>query len=39
MTQRAPTKNSRGKYITLAVLVAWVIGVFVITLVKFSGGR
>jgi hypothetical protein len=39
MPQSAPTKRSRGKYITLALLVAWVIGVFVFTLLKFSGGK
>lgn len=39
MTQPAPTKNSRGKYITLALLIAWVAGVFVFTLLKFSGGK
>ncbi len=31
-------RNGRGKYITLAVLIAWVIGVFVVTMFKFSGG-
>jgi hypothetical protein len=33
-----PARSGRGKYITLAVLVAWVIGVFVVTMFKFSGG-
>jgi hypothetical protein len=32
-----PNKSARGKYITLAILVAWVAGVFVFTLFKFSG--
>jgi len=30
-------RSSRGKYITLAILLAWVMGVFIFTLFKFSG--
>jgi len=30
-------RSSRKKYITLAILLAWVLGVFVFTLFKFSG--
>jgi hypothetical protein len=33
-----PPRSGRGKYITLAVLIAWVVGVFVVTMFKFSGG-
>ena len=32
-----PRKSSRGKYITLAVLLLWVAAVFVFTLFKYSG--
>jgi hypothetical protein len=31
-------KKSRAKYITLALLVAWVVGVFVFTFFKLPGG-
>jgi beta-lactamase regulating signal transducer with metallopeptidase domain len=31
-------KKSRAKYITLAVLVVWVVGVFVFTFFKLPGG-
>ena len=31
-------KKTRAKYITLAVLIAWVIGVFVFTFFKLPGG-
>jgi hypothetical protein len=34
----AQVKKSRAKYITLAVLVAWVVGVFVFTFFKLPGG-
>jgi hypothetical protein len=34
-----PSKNPRAKYITLAVLVAWVVGVFLFTIFKISGGK
>jgi hypothetical protein len=30
--------SGRGKYITLALLLAWVIGVFLFTLFKLPGG-
>ena len=33
------TRNPRGKYITLVVLVLWVAAIFVFTLFKFSGIR
>lgn len=33
----APARSSRGKYITLVVLLVWVAAVFVFTLFKFSG--
>ena len=32
-----PQKASRGKYITLAVLLLWVAAVFVFTLFKYAG--
>jgi hypothetical protein len=34
----AQIKKSRAKYITLALLLAWVIGVFVFTFFKLPGG-
>jgi hypothetical protein len=34
----AQAKKSRAKYITLAILLAWVIGVFVFTFFKLPGG-
>jgi hypothetical protein len=34
----AQVKKSRAKYITLALLLAWVIGVFVFTFFKLPGG-
>ncbi|MEP7154457.1 MAG: hypothetical protein ABI905_01695 [Betaproteobacteria bacterium] len=34
-----PVRSSRAKYVTLAVLVAWVAAVFVFTLFKFTGGN
>ena len=34
----AQVKKTRAKYITLAVLIAWVIGVFVFTFFKLPGG-
>ena len=33
----APDK-ARAKYVTAAVLVVWVVGVFLFTFFKFSGG-
>jgi hypothetical protein len=33
-----PPHVKRGKYLTLAFLLAWVAAVFVFTLFKFSGG-
>lgn len=32
-------RKSRGKYITLVVLVFWALAVFVFTLLKFAGGQ
>jgi hypothetical protein len=29
-------RTNRGKYITLVVLIIWVVGVFVFSLLKFS---
>jgi hypothetical protein len=34
----ATTAKSRGKYITLVLLLAWVVAVFAFTFFKFSGG-
>jgi hypothetical protein len=33
----ANSKSTRGKYLTLVILVMWVIAVFVFTIFKFSG--
>lgn len=35
--QSDPNGRGRGRYFTLALLLAWVIGVFVYTVLKFSG--
>jgi hypothetical protein len=29
--------NGKGKYITLAILLAWVVGVLIFTMLKFKG--
>jgi len=31
-----PSGRGRGRYLTLAVLLAWVVGVFVFTVLKFA---
>ena len=33
-----PSRNGRGKYVTLVVLLLWVAAVFAFTFLKFSGG-
>jgi len=35
-TGQSGVRHSRGKYVTLVVLVAWVLAVFLFTLWKFS---
>ena len=37
-TSHHAADKTRAKYITAAVLVAWVVGVFLFTFFKFSGG-
>jgi hypothetical protein len=34
----SPVGKSRGKYLTLALLLVWVAAVFAFTFFKFSGG-
>jgi hypothetical protein len=38
VTTETPERNSRAKYWTLAVLVVWLVAVFVFTLFKYSAG-
>ncbi|MEO8102234.1 MAG: hypothetical protein ABI790_06895 [Betaproteobacteria bacterium] len=33
-----PPRSGRGKYVTLAVLLLWVVAVLTFTFLKFAGG-
>ena len=37
-TSNSTTGKTRAKYITAAVLIVWVVGVFLFTFFKFPGG-